>query len=41
VAMLGAVLRLRRELAAAKRDTKMKNKLDQADEARNFPIQPS
>ena len=40
-AMLGAVLRLRRELAAAKRELQMKSKLDQADEARNFPIQPS
>ena len=41
LAMLGAMLRQRRELAAVKRELQLKNKLDQADQTRRFPIQPS
>ncbi|MDO8312277.1 MAG: LapA family protein [Sideroxyarcus sp.] len=41
LAMLGMLLSQRRELAAAKRELQLKNKLDQAEEVRRFPIQPS
>ena len=41
LAMLGMLLSQRRELATAKRELQLKNKLDQVEEARRFPIQPS
>ena len=39
LAMLGALLRQRRELVAVKRELQLKNKLEQAEQ--HFPIQPS
>jgi uncharacterized integral membrane protein len=41
LAMLGAVFRLRREVSALKRELDLKNKLEQAEEERRFPKQPS
>jgi uncharacterized integral membrane protein len=41
LAMLGAMLRQRRELAALKRELQLKNKLEQAEQTRRFPVQPS
>jgi uncharacterized integral membrane protein len=41
LAMMGAVFRQRRELAAVKRELDMKNKLEPAAAERQFPLQPS
>ncbi len=41
LSMMGAVFRQRRELAAVKRELEMKNKLEQADAERQFPLQTS
>jgi hypothetical protein len=41
LAMLGSVLVQRRELASAKRELQLKQKLDQAEENSRLPIQPS
>jgi uncharacterized integral membrane protein len=41
LAMLGAMFRLRREVASLKRELDLKHKLEQAEEERRFPKQPS
>lgn len=41
LAMLGNILRQRREIARLKRELRLKNKLAEADEAQQTPIQPS
>ena len=40
-AMLGSVLRLRREISRLKRDIRVKEKLASADETQKIPAQPS
>ncbi|MFA6121184.1 MAG: LapA family protein [Sideroxydans sp.] len=41
LAMLGSVLQQRRELAAAKRELQLRQRLDQAEENSRLPIQTS
>jgi len=41
LAVLGSLLRQRREIAALKRDLRMKNKLIEAGETAQSPVQPS
>jgi len=41
LAMLGPVLRLRRQLSVAQRDVKSKNRIAHVDETSELPIQPS
>lgn len=41
LAMLGSVFRQRREIAALKRDLRLKNKLAGVGETQQMPIQPS
>lgn len=41
LAVLGSVLRQRREIAALKRELRMKNKLIEAGESTPTPVQPS
>ena len=41
LAMLGPVLRLRRQLSIAQRDVKSRNKIEHVDETSELPIQPS
>lgn len=41
LAMLGPLLRLRRELTVARRDVKNKHQAEQVGDTKNFPIQPS
>lgn len=41
LAMLGSVLQQRRELAAAQRELKLRQKLDMAEANSRLPIQPS